>query len=180
MRKRILFLLILLLFATSTAFAIEGKLFENKDDKYQITYPEDWSPLGYYKSRMDAIVVAFISPDSNASVSIQSSKSNRKRVEELSKEEVKEVVEETFNDARSSSPNIKLKCYSIENFKNQKAIKITTINPPSLHLHESVDIVFVVFNNSFRYEICYGGFLPEMKQYQRLINESINSFEYMD
>lgn len=179
MFKKVLLLLLLLFLLTSTTFAQEGVLYENKDYKFRLMYPQNWQPLIYNKSSINAVVVACISPDDNASVSVQVSKSTRKKVEYLSAEEVRQVVEETFNDARRSTPNIKLISYSIEPFKNKKTITIYTTCPSSLSAHESVDTVYVMFNGPFKYEICYGGFIPEMEQYRNILIESINTFEFI-
>jgi hypothetical protein len=181
MVRKVLLLILLLLCITSTVFAQEGKLYENKEYKFRLTYPQNWEPLILKKTKVDGIIVSFGSPDTLASVSVEVTKSARKRVEELSKEEIRQVVEESVNEFRTFLPDIKVNVnsYSIENFKEQKAIKITTTCPAQYFSSESTDTVYVLFRDSYKYEISFGGFIPGIEQYRKLLIESIESFEFV-
>lgn len=185
MIKKVFLLILLLLCITSTVFAHESKLYENKEYKFQLTYPEGWMPMILKKTKVDGIVVSFVSPDTLASVSVEVTRSTRKRVEEISKDDIRKVVDEIFeesvNEARKLLPDIKIKMnsYTIENFKNQKAIKISTTCPAQYFSPETTDTIYVIFKDSYKYEISFGGVISGIDQYGNLIIESINSFEFV-
>lgn len=172
--KRIILLFIFFILLSPTVFAQDMKLCVSIEQQFRFSYPEEWRLFTFKKDNVFVYNAVYLQ-DTIVNVGVAVTPIANKPDDKLytDKSALQKFAGDELQKLKKGLPNVTLDNYSIVNFKGQKAILLST-SLPTL-----VDETYIIFTDSYRYEIFIAGTPKGIEQYHAVLDQSLNSFEIL-
>jgi hypothetical protein len=169
--KRILLLVLMFIsFITPCAFATDGNVYENQQYKFRITLPDNWNIHNTDNSIFEASLTDNIPLFSMINMRLKIPPTNFTFTPELKDKAVTQVI----NNTLKSHPNMVVKEKRHVSIANDYAIRVVSIEDFTYIIH------YFIFGKDYILVGLAGGFLYDLDADQKLFDQIISTFTFID
>lgn len=166
---------------TPCVFASDMIAYENKDYHFKFSYPSEWKLRTFKRDNSFVITTHPFVKWNEVPVPIIEVDIKDYPIKEINEAFVNNLIKDIQDDPLGKEVGIytTVDDYFLTNLKNKKALFIKTITiTPGLDT-KVVGEGYILFHSSYRYDISTAGTLDDLKNNRKILNDILNSFEFL-